>query len=165
MGSGGIPWCILNLGASWRWVASFTPRPLYPRGKNFRYPLDRRMGESQSRYGRGGKEKNSYSGRESNPNSPACGLVAIPTELSRLVKHPKLPIQIQILNTCNLCSLPGLNTRIYRLWSAKETWFFRLGLGCRDNKTSEIFYARTSRYWVDSLQRPRRQLKDMRTVI
>jgi len=35
---------IPNLGARWRWVVSFTPRLLYPRGKNNRYPLDRWVG-------------------------------------------------------------------------------------------------------------------------
>jgi hypothetical protein len=34
-----------DLGISWRWVVSFMPRPLYPRGKSPRYPLDRRAPE------------------------------------------------------------------------------------------------------------------------
>jgi hypothetical protein len=29
--SGGIAPCILDIGTSWRWLVSFTPRPLYPR--------------------------------------------------------------------------------------------------------------------------------------
>jgi hypothetical protein len=37
----------LNLGTSWKWVVSFTPRPLYLSGKSFRYPLDRRLGGRQ----------------------------------------------------------------------------------------------------------------------
>jgi len=37
---------ILNLGARWKWVASFTPRPLFIWGKRPRYLLDRRLGES-----------------------------------------------------------------------------------------------------------------------
>jgi hypothetical protein len=40
----------------YRWVVSFTPRPLYPRGKSPRYPLDRRLGGLQSRSGRLGEE-------------------------------------------------------------------------------------------------------------
>jgi hypothetical protein len=58
-------WCLVKLhsffylGARWRWVVSFTPRPLYPQGKNPRYPLDKRLGGPQSRSGRGGSEKNS----------------------------------------------------------------------------------------------------------
>jgi hypothetical protein len=38
---------------------NFTPRPLYPQGKNPWYPLDKRLGGPQSRSGRGGEEKNS----------------------------------------------------------------------------------------------------------
>jgi len=40
-------------------VVSFMPRPLYPQGKNPQYPLVRRLGEPQSRSGRGVEEKNS----------------------------------------------------------------------------------------------------------
>jgi hypothetical protein len=40
-------------------VVSFTPRPLYSQGKNSWNPLDRRLGRSQSQFGRGGEEKNS----------------------------------------------------------------------------------------------------------
>jgi len=50
---------ILNLGAKWRLVVSFTPRPLYSRGKNTRYALDRTLGGPHSRSGRDGEEKNS----------------------------------------------------------------------------------------------------------
>jgi hypothetical protein len=57
MGSGCIDPHFLDLGTSWRWVDKFTPRPLYPRGKNPRYPLDRRLGGPQSRSGRFGEEK------------------------------------------------------------------------------------------------------------
>jgi hypothetical protein len=38
-------------------VVNFTPRPLYPRGKSPRYPLDRRLDGPQSRSGRFGEEK------------------------------------------------------------------------------------------------------------
>jgi len=53
-GSGRIAPRMLNLNTRWRWVVSFTPRPLYPRGKRFRYLPDRRLGKPQSRSGRGG---------------------------------------------------------------------------------------------------------------
>jgi hypothetical protein len=48
-----------DLGTRWRWVVSFTPRPLYLQGKSPRYPLDRRLGVLQGRSGRYGEEKNS----------------------------------------------------------------------------------------------------------
>jgi hypothetical protein len=35
---------ILNLGTRWRYVVSFTSRPLYPRGKSPKYPQVRRLG-------------------------------------------------------------------------------------------------------------------------
>jgi hypothetical protein len=40
-GNGGIALRILDLGIRWRWVISFTPRPLYPQGKSPWYPLRR----------------------------------------------------------------------------------------------------------------------------
>jgi hypothetical protein len=45
------------LGTRWRIVVSFTPRPLYIRGKNPRYPLEKKQGGFQSRSRRGGEEK------------------------------------------------------------------------------------------------------------
>jgi hypothetical protein len=56
-GSGCIDPRFLDLGTSWRSVVSFTPRPLYLRGKSSRYPLDTRLDGPQSRYGRCGEEK------------------------------------------------------------------------------------------------------------
>jgi hypothetical protein len=38
-------------------MVSVMPRPLYPRGKRPRYPLDRKLGGPQSRSGRSGEEK------------------------------------------------------------------------------------------------------------
>jgi hypothetical protein len=52
--------CIIDLGTRLRWVLSFMPRPLYPQGKSPWYPLDRRLGGTQRRSGRGGEEKNSH---------------------------------------------------------------------------------------------------------
>jgi hypothetical protein len=56
-GSGRMHPRFLDLGTSLRYVASFTPRPLYPRGKGPCYPLDRRLGEPQSRSVRYGEVK------------------------------------------------------------------------------------------------------------
>jgi hypothetical protein len=47
----------LHLCTSWKWVVSFTPRPLYPRGKSPQYPLDVRLCGPQSQSGRRGEEK------------------------------------------------------------------------------------------------------------
>jgi hypothetical protein len=59
-------------------VVSFTPRPLYPQEKSPHYPLDGRLGGSQSRSGRGGEENEGRDihGKHGNlvrnvvPNSP-----------------------------------------------------------------------------------------------
>jgi hypothetical protein len=48
VGSGCINLRILDLGPRWRWVVSFAPLTLYTRGKNPRYPMDRRLGEPRS---------------------------------------------------------------------------------------------------------------------
>jgi hypothetical protein len=47
-GSGDIAARIFDLGTRWRWVVSFTPRPLYLQGKSPWYPLDRSLGGFQS---------------------------------------------------------------------------------------------------------------------
>jgi hypothetical protein len=51
----------------WRWVVSFAPQPLYPKGKSPRYPLDRRLGGSQSRSGGCVEEKNLTPAGNRNP--------------------------------------------------------------------------------------------------
>jgi hypothetical protein len=51
---------LIDLGTTWRWVVSFTPRLPYPQEKSPWYPLDKRLGGPQSRSGRGGEEKNSH---------------------------------------------------------------------------------------------------------
>jgi hypothetical protein len=56
----------LDLGTTWRWVVNFTPRPLYPRGKSPRYPLDRRLGGTQSRSGRFGEQNILWPCQDSN---------------------------------------------------------------------------------------------------
>jgi hypothetical protein len=83
-GSGGIVPCIIYLSTRWRWAVSFTPRPLYPQGKNPWYSLGRRLSGPQSRSGRGGEEKNfqSLTGLE----LPIIQPVAYTTELPWLLQ-------------------------------------------------------------------------------
>jgi hypothetical protein len=70
-----------------KWSASrpgrFTP---HPRGKYRRYPLDRRLGGSQSRSGRRGEDKilGPTGTRTPTPRPSSPQPVAIPTELFRL---------------------------------------------------------------------------------
>jgi hypothetical protein len=87
-GSGSIAPCNLNLGTRWRWVVSFTPRPLYPWGKSPWYPFNCRLGGLQSRSGRGGENKKKSHHclcRELNPGHLARSLATVLTELPRLV--------------------------------------------------------------------------------
>jgi hypothetical protein len=58
-GSGSVASRILDFDNRWRWVISFSPRPLYPQGKILWYPLDRRLGGPQCRSGHGSEAKNS----------------------------------------------------------------------------------------------------------
>jgi len=53
-GSRGTAPLILNLGTRWRWVVSFTLRPLYPSVNCSRYLLDRRLGGPKGWSGRCG---------------------------------------------------------------------------------------------------------------
>jgi hypothetical protein len=55
-GSGCVDPHFLDLGSSWRWVVSFTPRPLHRRGRTSRFSLDRRLGGPQNRSWRLGDE-------------------------------------------------------------------------------------------------------------
>jgi hypothetical protein len=44
----------------WRWVVIFTPQSLHSQGKSPWYPLDRRLGGSQSRSGHSGGEREKF---------------------------------------------------------------------------------------------------------
>jgi hypothetical protein len=68
-------------------VVGFMPWLLFPQGKSPWYPLDRWLGGPESHSGRGGEEKNSQPPPGIGPwhSDLAHRLVAIPTELSRLL--------------------------------------------------------------------------------
>jgi hypothetical protein len=58
---------------------------LYPQGKSPRYPLDRRLCESQSRCGRGGEKKIPSPRQESNPRTPIVQPVGIDLYKERIM--------------------------------------------------------------------------------
>jgi hypothetical protein len=89
-GSGGITPRILDLGTRWRWMVSFTPRPLYPPGNSPWYPFDIRLGGPQSPSGYGGEEKNSQPlpGLEPPINQPVAQRYT--TELFQLLHFSNL---------------------------------------------------------------------------
>jgi hypothetical protein len=84
-GNEGIAPRILDLRTRWRWVVNFTPQLLYPQGKSPWYPLDRRLGGPQSRFGRCGEERNSQPlpGLEAPACRPALYHWAIPAPSSK----------------------------------------------------------------------------------
>jgi hypothetical protein len=98
MGSGCIHPRFLDLGTSWRWVVSFTPRSLYLQRKCPRYPLDRRLGGPQSRSGRHGEVKILAPTGTQTPTPLSSSPLpdAIPTTLSRLSRSSLLSAIIEV---------------------------------------------------------------------
>jgi hypothetical protein len=84
-GSGGIaPLFSTSALDGGGWVVSFTPLTLLPRWHSRHYPLERRLGEPQTRSGRYGDEKNPLTLPEIEPRllgRSVRSLVSIPTEL------------------------------------------------------------------------------------
>jgi hypothetical protein len=81
---------ILNFGTRWRWVVSFTLRPLYPQGKSLWYPLDRMLGGPQNLSEHGGEEKNSQPLPKIEPPISQPIAQRYTTELSRFYPPPPL---------------------------------------------------------------------------
>jgi len=76
-GNEGVYPLIFNLDTRW---------PRYLQAKSPRYPLDRRLGESQSRWGHSeGKKFHHFSCRKLNTGRPAHSLVTTLTELPRCI--------------------------------------------------------------------------------
>jgi hypothetical protein len=96
----------IDLGTRWRWVVSFTPRPLYPQGKSPWYPLDRRVGGPQSRSGRGSEQKNSQPLPGNEPPIIQPLAQRYTTDLSRL--------QCMFVTNSNTCLTDSNNTCLWR---------------------------------------------------
>jgi hypothetical protein len=128
-GSGGTAPRILDLGTRWRWVVSFTTRPLYPQGKTPWYPFNRRLGGPRSRSGRGGEEKNTQPRRESNRRTPIVQPLA--QSLYRLSYHgssfkymwsgkdnaPLLREEKNKSTTTECCNVTKCNHQNYKVWT------------------------------------------------
>jgi hypothetical protein len=65
---------ILDFGTRWRWVVSFTPRPLYPQGKSPWYTLDKGWVGPRDSLDAMVTRKIPSPYRDSNPNHPARSL-------------------------------------------------------------------------------------------
>jgi hypothetical protein len=77
-------------------VVSFTPLPLYLQGKSPWYPLNRRLGEPQSRSGRGGEEKNSRPLQGLEPRIIQPVAQRCTTELSLLLREMQVSLEIYV---------------------------------------------------------------------
>jgi hypothetical protein len=104
MGIGCIDPHFLDLGTSWRWVVSFTPRPLYHWGNSPRYPLDRRLGGPQSQSGR--REEGKIldpSGLTRPARSQSQYRLRYPGSISYLLRM-NIRLDIMFSNSLNLCA-------------------------------------------------------------
>lgn len=82
--TGGIAPLIHNRGTGWRWVASFTSRPLYSRSRTSG-PTKQETVWAPDQVGRLCKTKISSPCRDMNPGRPGRSLLTVPTELPRLL--------------------------------------------------------------------------------
>jgi hypothetical protein len=104
-----------------RWVVSFTPLPIYPRGKSPRYPFISRMGWPQGQSGRGSERKESLPRpcRESNPGRP-------PHSLNRINKYSMLCAYLPFEQLYGKCwfmvdKRPSFEKHLVRT-SASQSW-------------------------------------------
>jgi hypothetical protein len=98
-------------------VVRFTPQPLYYRGKNTRYPLERRLVGPQSRSERCGEYKNSQPPPVIEPRSFSPKPVAVPTELPRLLHTYTLAENIKGSHHLGHC---GGNRSIILKWMLEK---------------------------------------------
>jgi hypothetical protein len=91
-GSGYIDPRFLDLGTSWRWVVSFMPLPLYPRGKDLRHSLDRRLGGLQSPCGQYAEVKILDPTGSQIPTSQPTSILSVTFKNTKAVSgcHPRI---------------------------------------------------------------------------
>jgi hypothetical protein len=142
-------------------MVSFTPRPFYPQRKSPWYPLNRRLGGPQSRFGHGVEEKNSQPlpGQEHPIIQPVAQHCT--TELSRLLTlHQNganfhrfafclhlwavvLPLSVYFFSLRVAYGGDGLHVRRVaanlmnkQSWTAEKWWSSSLGVGLGANNSS-----------------------------
>jgi hypothetical protein len=108
-GSGYIAPRIFYLGTRWRWVVSFTPRPLSPQGKSPWCPLDRRLSGFQRRSGRGGEEKNSQP----------------PLEIELYIVQPIAQRYAELSRLWEMRGELGIRIHLIRLWVVPTLHFVK----------------------------------------
>jgi hypothetical protein len=115
-------------------MVSFTPQPLYPKGKSPWYTLDRGLVGPQNRSRRGGEEKILIPFRESNHGRPTIWLNC--TEIS----------------ACRSCTLYAFVDVI----SVKQCWYLLYKWLCRSTSVSIVTRLPAGRLGLDSWRGQRR---------
>jgi hypothetical protein len=90
-----------DLSIRWRWVVSFTSRPLYPLGKISQYPLDRRLGGPHSQSGHCEIEKNFLPLSEVEPRSSIPSLYRLSYPGSLLDSMTKTKLSVMFKRFCS----------------------------------------------------------------
>jgi hypothetical protein len=106
------------------------PGCAYPRGKDPRYPSDRRLGGPQSRSGHRGTRKNPLPGIEPRlPGHPDSSQDTIPAEMPQLLEA----LNKNVINgSCRWMLQVFLKQPIYRLWC----WGLLVFLFCTNSKAT-----------------------------
>jgi hypothetical protein len=119
LGSGGVAPRTLDFGIRWRWVVSFTPRPLYRQVKSPWYPLNRSLGGPQSRSRCGGEEKHS----QSLPRLESLIIQRYTIELSGLLTYIRsfsakshLKAVVDLVQKCSVNSESVISLHSYIWW-------------------------------------------------
>jgi hypothetical protein len=130
---------ILDLGNRWEWVVSFTLQPLYPRGNRPRYPLARRVGGPQSRFGRFGDESSLTPAGNwtlvAQPVSRRCTDWDMDTIKSRKLKTFRVKINYSNYDT-------HLSNFTIDIWAVSQTIHVREGPVCAGSwlHTNALFF-------------------------
>jgi hypothetical protein len=136
-------------------VVSFTPRPLYPRGKSPWYPLDRWLGGPQSRSELGGEEKISQPLPGLEPPIIQPVAQSYTTELRECIqKFPDWPPGARTANDTTLCHY----AQLYRYFVSQSSEFCRHNPLCyfstSNTKGKRVFRSDSVRKLLDTPSYP-----------
>jgi hypothetical protein len=117
---------ILELGIRWRWLVSFTPRPLYPLETATRYPLDRKFCVFRSRCGHCGVQKNfvPLPGIELKLSSHSLSLYQLSYPIPEIRKFSS---SFEVLSKCRFSYGPGVDSASNRNENQESSWGVKCG--------------------------------------
>jgi hypothetical protein len=116
---------ILQFDSIWRLLVKFTTRPLWPLGKKFLCPLNRRLCGPQNRFGGLGKEKNILPtpGFENRTvQSVVQSLYWLLFRILFITNCSPWLLQGSELNFCYYCSFSKLTSLYVAVWLNCERW-------------------------------------------